>query len=279
MPNRVRRKIDLALIIVFSLVFIGSVSYAAFYGITSYKDKEEAKRLAEMVSQNAAKASSAAEEQEEFAARHKAAKAASAESVSSSGKPQMLPELKPLYEMNKDMIGWVSIDGTNINLPVMYTPKDPQHYLRLDFQKKYRRCGLPFLDGKTVLGKSSNYIIYGHNMTDGTAFSDLEKFCEENFYKQHTIIHFNTLYEKNDYEIISVMLSKVYTNEDNTFKYYNFNYKATEKQFNRFVENAKKHSMYQTGVNAVYGDKLLTLSTCSYHTEDGRLAVIAKKIS
>lgn len=264
------KKRNLIPMLVFCLIFVAAVSYIVYYGVTAYRDREEQRQLAAAVSAGVKKEEPGSNIIESSRESHQA---------ENLQQPTVLPEYRELYSRNNDMIGWVSIDGTNINYPVMFTPNDPEYYLHRDFEKNYLKSGLPFLDGGTVLGKSSNYIIYGHNMTDGTAFSDLQKYCDENFYKQHKIIHFNTLYSKNDYEIIGVMLSKVYNQSDNVFKYYTFNFPADEKQYADFVEQVIEHSMYDTGVSSEPGEQLITLSTCSYHTKDGRLAVVAKQVS
>lgn len=108
-------------------------------------------------------------------------------------------------------------------------------------------------------------------------FGDLDLYKEETFYKEHSLISFHTLYEERTYEIISVFLSQVYDDED-VFKYYDFYQADTEDEFLEFYDNVKKMSLYDTGITAKYGDTFLTLSTCSYHVEDGRLAVVAKMV-
>ena len=111
-------------------------------------------------------------------------------------------------------------------------------------------------------------------------FQDLLKYKNEDFYKEHTKIKFTTNKEDNVYEIISVFYSRVYyKSEKNVFRYYYFVNANNEQEYNDFVNNAKKSSIYDTGINANYGDQLLTLSTCEYSQEDGRFVVVAKKIN
>ena len=88
--------------------------------------------------------------------------------------------IAPVLEQNADCIGWIFIDGTNINYPVMHTPDNPQKYLRLSFEKKYSQSGVPFLDGRCSL-QDGNLIIYGHNMKNGTMFSDIKKYLDTDF--------------------------------------------------------------------------------------------------
>ena len=97
-----------------------------------------------------------------------------------------------LIAENADCIGWLSIDGTNISYPVMHTPSDPQKYLRRNFYCKYSQSGVPFLDGRCDL-QSSNLIIYGHNMRNGTMFSDLKKYVDREFLNAHRTVKFETV--------------------------------------------------------------------------------------
>ncbi len=204
------------------------------------------------------------------------------ESISEKGVPEkqnVLPQYQDLYKKNSDFFGWVKIDGTNINYPVMFTPCDPQYYLHRNFQKRFENRGLPFLDGKTDIKKSSNYIVYGHSMKDGTEFADLLHYQSKRYFQEHSVIHFNTVYQTGEFKIIGVLLTKVFNQNEHVFKYYQFSYPATDTQYEDYVNNVKRLSIYDTGVTAKPGEQLLTLSTCSYHTQDGRLAVVAKRIN
>lgn len=99
--------------------------------------------------------------------------------------------IQALIAENADCIGWLSIDGTSISYPVMYTPSEPQKYLRRSFYGKYSQSGVPFLDGRcsTVGG---NLIIYGHNMKNGTMFSDLKKYLNTDFLNAHRTVRLET---------------------------------------------------------------------------------------
>lgn len=184
-----------------------------------------------------------------------------------------------LKEENPDLFGWIAIDGTKINYPVMHTPKKPEYYLRRAFDKSRSTSGTPFLDGACFVG-CGNYIVYGHKMQNGTMFADLLKYAQKSFWKEHPIIHFDTTEEFGDYEVLAAFYSQVYSalDGDEVFRYYRYTDLGDEAVFNEFVEKALKASRYKTGVKAVYGDQLLTLSTCSYHVEDGRFVVVARKI-
>ena len=96
-----------------------------------------------------------------------------------------------LIAANTDCIGWLSIDGTNISYPVMHTPSDPQKYLRRSFYGQYSQSGVPFLDSRCSMN-SDNLIIYGHNMKNGTMFSDLKKYLNTDFLNAHRTVSLET---------------------------------------------------------------------------------------
>ena len=109
-------------------------------------------------------------------------------------------------------------------------------------------------------------------------FQELLKYEDESFYKEHPTFRFTTADEDAEYEIISAFKSRVYyKSEKNVFRYYYFINAEDEEEYDEFVDSAKEASLYDTGKTAEYGDQLMTLSTCAYHTEDGRFAVVAKK--
>lgn len=99
--------------------------------------------------------------------------------------------IQALIAENADCIGWLSVDGTNISYPVMHTPSDPQKYLRRNFYGEYSQSGVPFIDGRCSL-QSTNLIIYGHNMKNGTMFSDLKKYLDSEFLNAHRTVKFET---------------------------------------------------------------------------------------
>ena len=187
-------------------------------------------------------------------------------------------QVQELKKENSDVIGWIEIEGTNINYPVLQG-EDNSYYMTHNYKKEEVRDGSIFLDKNYDWSiPSSNLLMYGHNMGDGAMFQDLLKYEYEEFYNQHPTIRFTTTTEDAEYEIISAFKSRVYyKSEKNVFRYYYFINAYNEEEYNEFVNNAKEASFYDTGKTAEYGDQLMTLSTCSYHTEDGRFAVVARK--
>lgn len=192
----------------------------------------------------------------------------------------IMKEYRKLYQKNKDLIGWVTVKNTQIDYPVMQTKKDSEYYLHRNYKKEQDVNGLPFLDAKCdVEDAQSNLMVYGHHMKSGLMFAHLEDFEDKDFYKKHKIIEFDTLYEKRKYEVVAVFRSKIYKENEDVFKYYRYGGPLSEKQYNTYVENCKKLSVHNTGVTPKYGEQLLTLVTCAYHTEDGRFVVVARRVS
>lgn len=182
-----------------------------------------------------------------------------------------------LYENNKDFIGWINVPGTNIDYPVMQTPKDEQFYLHRNFYKNYDFAGTPFTNSYANLAKpSDNIIIYAHNMKNGSMFANLLKYEKEDFYKKHQIFYFDSIYRSGTYEIIGVVRTDVLPN---TYKYYLAS-NCNMEEFYEYLDFIKNKSIYKIDAfNSVeYGDTLVTLSTCSYHISNnkGRILVIGR---
>ena len=191
---------------------------------------------------------------------------------------QRMLQVKSLQQENPDIVGWIEIENTKINYPVLQGT-DNEYYLNHNYKKQKTQKGSIFLNKDYNWDiPSSNLQIYGHNMKNGEMFQGLLKYKNESYYKQHPTIRFTTAKEDAIYEIISVFPSRVYyQTEKNVFRYYYFIHAETKEEYDNFVENAKKASLYEIDKTAEYGDQLMTLSTCSYHTEDGRFVVIARK--
>lgn len=197
-----------------------------------------------------------------------------------SAEPQMLPEYAKLYEQNNELVGWIRIEDTKINYPVMQSVNEPNFYLKHVFDKAYSSYGCPYIGENCDVNKpSDNLIVYGHHCKNGTMFSNLEKYKKKDFWENHKTFSFDTLYEKQTYEIIAVFKTVVYTDSDNEFRYYQFSNAETPDAFAEYVSRAKDKSFYDTGVTTEYGDKLITLSTCEYSNKNGRLVVVAKRVA
>lgn len=193
--------------------------------------------------------------------------------------PQILPEYQALYEQNSDFAGWLNVEGTSIDYPVLQAvSQSSDFYLNHDFNGKEDINGSLFLDFRNNLQEpNDNMIIYGHNMKSGMMFGELKQYLEPSFWKEHKKVTFNTIYEKAEYEIVAVCLSKVAEDGAGNFKYYDFIEAGSKKAFRQFVKNIKELNIMDEELELSYGDKLLTLSTCNSYTEDGRLFLVAKK--
>lgn len=199
--------------------------------------------------------------------------------VLDSQEPEMLERFEKLYGENSDVVGWLTVPGMNIDYPVMQN-EDDEYYLHRNFYGEDDKYGTLYVKNiADVDTPGTNFIIYGHNMKDGSMFGNLDLYREKDFYEEHSLIRFDTLYEERTYEIVAVFLSQVYDVNADVFKYYKFYQAENEEEFNDFYQNIKKLSLYKTDVTAEYGDTFLTLSTCAYHVQDGRLVVVAKRIS
>lgn len=174
------------------------------------------------------------------------------ETVSTEETDEKKPETEstrnivPVLEQNAACIGWIFIDGTNINYPVMHTPDNPQKYLRLSFEKKYSQSGVPFLDGRCSL-QDGNLIIYGHNMKNGTMFSDLKKYLDTDFRETHKMIEFQTADGVFLFEVTDVIRTNI-----------------SDERYNQ--------------INSTDG-RILLLSTCYGGAKSDRLLIIAKEVT
>lgn len=184
-------------------------------------------------------------------------------------------DINKLYEENKDIVGWLKIDNTTINYPIMQNINDPNYYLHRDFYKNYSSYGTPYMAKQCNLN-SDNIVIYGHHMKNNKMFGELEKYKSKDFYNNHKIITFTTLEKEYSYEIFAVFKTTVYTK--NTFRYYeNINFE-NKKMYNDFINICKDKSLYQTGIEIKDKEKLITLSTCEYSNKNSRLVIVARKI-
>lgn len=271
-----------ALMILFAAVFLVSAGILVDYFIKSNKQKNLNNELANLVQQ--VQQENAAGNEGNADPSGEADDAAQSTYVEVThpvtGKPmQVLREYAQIFQMNTDMVGWIKIDGTNVNYPVMQTPDYVNYYLHRDFYKEYSKHGSIYANEMANLQTpSDNVTLYGHNMNDDSMFATLHEYNDPSFYGNHAYISFDTLFEHHVYQIISVFYTTDFL--DTGFAYHLF-VDGTEEEFNDFVATCKDLALYETGVTATYGDKLLTLSTCDddYADDHGRFVVVAKRIA
>lgn len=248
------------LMVICLFVIVGCGGYLAYYYYTNAKSEKAISNLADMIEEEEDEANPAMEEVDGIMIQKKFAK---------------------LYKANHDFVGWITIEDTNVDYPVMYTPNDSEegeYYIHRNFEGEYSAAGLPFIDRNCdIQYPTDNLIIYGHNMNAGTMFHDIIKYEDAEFYEGHKTFSFDTIYGDGIYEVVAMFYGQILDENSDAFKYYEFVNAGSEEEFMNFVNNVKAMSVIDTGVNVEYGDKLVTLSTCAYHVKDGRFAVVAKK--
>ena len=267
-----RKTIFIILMVVFITIFLVSGFYLGRYFLRSSQQKNELDELADLVSQALTETTPDSTDPNEPVSPH-----TTIIDPVSGKEMEILKEYAPIYKRNTDTIGWIQIKGTGINYPVMQTPKEPNYYLYRSFQKEWAEHGSIYVqENCDVFTPSDNLIIYGHRMKDGLMFYDLQEYKDYAFFQKHPIISFDTIREHRDYEIVSVFLTTATAGEG--FAYHEFVDAATETEFKQFIATCKNLALYNTGITADYGDKLITLSTCEYSQTNGRLVVVAKRI-
>lgn len=177
---------------------------------------------------------------------------------------------------NEDFVGWLKIDDTTIDYPVVQSKSEPEFYLYRNFYKEDSAHGTLFVDAACDVDVSDNTIIHGHHMKDGSMFRPLEHYSDLDFYNSHKTIHFDTLQAQGVYEVFAVFRTPA---TEAGFHYLDFIQAATPEEYDAFVAQCKAIAEFDTGITPEYGQKLLTLSTCEYTQEEGRLVVMARKLS
>lgn len=190
----------------------------------------------------------------------------------------ILSQYADLVAQNEDMVGWISIEDTKIDYPVMSCDDDTEFYLSHDFYKNHDRHGVPFIDSSYCnIYDSDNLIVYGHNMHDGTMFADLQKYTDAEYCQNHPYITFNTIYEKYTYQI--VMVFKIKESDTAKFPYHTITkFDDSSVTIQDYLARAKYYSLWSDEQKLSDDDKLLTLSTCEYTLSNGRLVIIAKRL-
>lgn len=267
MRNEIRRQMKKAdkrrtfFIIIMSMVALSSIGYLVFYAIEYAHNEAQFEEIATLVNEDAGSS--------EYSVTLV---------LEDKSKPPILKKYESVYQKNKKIVGWLSIEGTDIDYPVMQTVNN-DYYLDHNFNQEYDKNGSIFLDKDCDPAfPNDNMIIYGHHMKSGRMFGNLNRYSKESYYKEHPIINFDTIYAEGKYRVMYVFRSRIYSEDEIVFKYYKFIDATSEDEFRSNMEEMAKMSLYDTGVTASYGDKLITLSTCDSSENNGRFVVVAKKI-
>lgn len=246
------------------IVFVGSIGYAIYPRVKIMTEQNRIEQLREEKQNNVT------DKNVENSNGNK----------ENSQQKEILPKFQNLYQENQDMIGWIKIEDTKIDYPIMQTKKDnPNFYLHNGWDKKESITGLLYLDSRCDIDESENLIVYGHCMRSGEMFGNLKYYKKAEYFEKHQIIEFSSLYADSKYQIIGVFQGRGSVEEDSNVSIYSNAIELEQAKFDEYYNFVKNNSLYNTGNTAKYGDKLLTLVTCDYDEEDGRLFVVAKKIA
>lgn len=267
LARRIRICVNLFLIGIF---FVSCYKFTASF-IKNRLAQRDFRQLAEIVEASSDAASSTESQN--------AVQAVFAEDDTPEDTSGVLKKYRELYEMNSDLAGWIKIDETEINYPVMYTPGDTEYYLRRSFEKKDSVAGTPFIGYDCIPEpRSDNLIIYGHNMKDGSMFNALLSYSDEDFFREHPTIKFDTLYETGIYEVMAVFDLDV-TVGNGHFAFYDFIDADSEEEYFSYINSCRDLSLYDTGVFPEAGDPIITLVTCGNSSLSDRFVVVAVKTS
>lgn len=250
-----------------------------FYGISVFRERSATKKLEEVQQQKNISqaldwyAERIRGEREESRTNGQQAEAAETETK----KPlEILPEYTSMHDRYPQLAGWIYIEDTMIDLPVVQTT-DNAYYLDKNIDGTEDVNGTLFMDCRNDFTKpGTNLIIYGHNMKSGAMFGGLKQYLDEAYLSSHDRIQFDTIYEKQNYRIVAVCLSDV--GGEGAYRYYNYIEAERDEDFAAFLENVRNCAVYDRTQDVTKSDSLLTLSTCNNYVEDGRLFILAKKI-
>lgn len=196
----------------------------------------------------------------------------------------VIKDFYELHKLNDDIIGWISIAGTKLDLPVALGD-DNVYYLDHAIDKKYNAFGVPFADWRSVViedYQNTNVTIYGHAANDGSYFTPVKSYKNVEYYKQHPTIKFDTIYGKGEYKIIGAFMEDTRMSNPKRFAYHD-QLDMNAEELATFVDNVKARSYFTTDVDVVDGDKLITLSTCDTEIDASlstpyRIALVARKV-
>ncbi len=254
------RKVLILLIVLLALISLVSMCLAVAEIRARSNDIKQFNELYEMVSATVTETVEPENEAVDFETEHIVEEEPVVQSSSSRN-------ISLLSEMTPDFVGWIYVHDTDINYPVMHTPYEPQKYIRRDFHGKYSVSGVPFIDGECSL-YDDNVIIYGHNMTNGTMFANLEEYYSEDFFLSHPVIEFQTDDGTFVYTVFAVLTVK---NDDDWYYFFNAN---DELHFESEVSALKNKALYYSEYEPEYGDKFITLSTCYERYGDNRIVLV-----
>jgi len=275
-----KRWVYIALIVIFAAVFLFSCGYLLNYYMGSRDAQSQYEDLAQLVENVTIPTAPTVNEDaptdptatvETVPTHTEVIDPETGETVS------VLHQYAPVYILNNDLVGWIRLDGTNINYPVVQTPWERDYYLKRNFEGEYSIHGTIYAqEDCDVFQPSDNVTLYGHRMNDGTMFAALLKYKKKSFWEKNPYIRFDTLQQERTYEIFAVIVIREINGHP--FQYHRFVDADTPEEFDSFIRDCKKFALYDTGITPQYGDKILTLSTCERYVRNGRVVIFAKLV-
>ncbi len=187
-------------------------------------------------------------------------------------------DLEALKALNPQCVGYVSIKDTPLSYPVMQTAEaDGMFYINHGFDRSPHGNGTPFLDMRCDVSRpSANLILYGHNTRNTKMFSVLRLYMEKEYFTEHPVIRFD--HENGgDYEIFAVLFSSLSEEKNRDLYQMVERNEENAKEWTEFLTYLKDNSLYDTGVEVVEADEILTLSTCYRPIENGRVLIFGRK--
>lgn len=191
--------------------------------------------------------------------------------VSDEAQPSPYMEL---LKQNRDLVGWIKIEQTTVDYPVVQTPHEPEYYLRRNFKKEYSIAGTPFLDGACEMEEGLLLILYGHNMNDGSMFATLQGYLDAEYWEDHSVIRCDSLTQAREYEVMAVLRFAATTEANEAY----YTVPQNEEEFTEYVRRVRRDALYGTGLDAAWGQQLLALSTCDRRDSNARILVIARSM-
>ncbi len=256
---RIRQTLLPILFVLFAALFVFSAAMVIKYYLQSSQEEKAFEDLAASVMENPQSSTIPERQSEE------------------NEETPLYTKYSTLYEQNSDFVGWLNIDNTGIDYPVMCTPDDPEYYLRRAFDGSSSQSGTPFI-GKDSTIDSDMFIIYGHNMKNDTMFGTLDSYAKKAFWQENPLVSFTTVTEERKYEVFAALTTRILYQGETGYCYYEQAGDLTEDDFEALIRWLTDNAIYDTGITPEYGEQIIILSTCSYHEDNGRFIIAARRI-
>ena len=190
---------------------------------------------------------------------------------------KILPELREIYDLNHDLVGWIYIPDTVVDYPVVQT-EDSEFYLTHDFYGEENVNGQIILDTRCdPYTPSYNLVISGHHMNNGSMFGGLTQYSSRSYWEKHRFVSFDTLMARKEYVIFAAFYSADYDEDEEGFRYNaDIQYR---KEAEQWLAEIRENQLYDTEIDADFGDEFITLTTCTRtRRRDGRFVLVCRRI-